>query len=130
MKYKLDENFGPSVPAPFQSRALDCQTVHQEGLTGADDRAVLAAAVAEGRILVTMDHDFANVVDYPPPTACGIAVINVPGQASRGLLASLLEAFVSACEQGTIRGKLWIVEPGRIREHQSEAIDDEESEQP
>ncbi|MBV9123405.1 MAG: DUF5615 family PIN-like protein [Planctomycetes bacterium] len=66
MKYKLDENFGPTIPAAFQQRGLDCQTVHGESLTGADDATVLAAAVAEDRILITMDHDFGNVVAYPP----------------------------------------------------------------
>lgn len=116
MKYKLDENLGPAVPPVFPAKGLDCQTVHGEGLAGADDSAVLAAAVAEGRILVTMDHDFGNVLAYPPQSTCGVAILNPPGAASRPLLAALLESFVDACEQGALRGKLWIVEPGRIRE--------------
>jgi predicted nuclease of predicted toxin-antitoxin system len=119
MKYKLDENFGPAVPPAFQQHGLDCQTVHGEGLAGADDATVLAAAVAEDRILVTLDHDFGNVVAYPLESTRGVAVINPPGRVSRGLLAVLLESFVVACEQGQLRGKLWIVEPGRIREHQA-----------
>ena len=35
------------------------------------------------------------------------------------LLANVLEAFLEACEKQLIRGKLWIIEPGRIREHRS-----------
>ena len=119
MKFKLDENFGPMVPPAFQKRGLDCQTVHGEGLTGAEDATVLAAAVAEDRTLVTMDHDFGNVLAYPPAATRGVAIINVPGRVSRGLLAALLESLLVACEQRQLRGRLWIVEPGRIREHQS-----------
>src|SRR5262245_44100360 len=99
MKYKLDENLGPAVPRLFLDKRLDCQTVHGEGLTGADDRVVLAAAVAEGRILVTMDRDFGNVLVYPPESTCGVAILNPPGGASRAILTSLLQSFVDACEK-------------------------------
>lgn len=44
MKFKLDENFGPTVLEIFKRRGVDCHTVHEEGLTGADDPDVLAAA--------------------------------------------------------------------------------------
>ena len=43
MKFKLDENFGPTVHEVFKRRGLDCVTVHDEALTGAEDSAVLAA---------------------------------------------------------------------------------------
>jgi predicted nuclease of predicted toxin-antitoxin system len=62
MKFKLDENFGPTVQTLIQNRGHDCQTVRQEKLSGAKDATVLAAAVAEQRILLTMDHDFGNVL--------------------------------------------------------------------
>jgi predicted nuclease of predicted toxin-antitoxin system len=119
MKYKRDENLGPGISPMFSDKGLDCQTVHGEGITGADDDAVLAAAVAEGRILVTMDHDFGNVPSFPPESTCGVAILNLPGSASRRLLATLMQSFVDAREQGALKGKLWIVEPGRIRERQS-----------
>jgi predicted nuclease of predicted toxin-antitoxin system len=119
MKYKLDENLGPVVPQVFLDKGLDCHTVDGEKLTGADDDAVLAAAVAEGRILVTMDHDFGNILAYPPESTTGVAILNPPGNVSRALLATLLQSFVDACEQGVLQGKLWIVEPGRIRERQA-----------
>lgn len=119
MKFKLDENFGPASSRVFQQRGLDFHTVHAEGLTGADDPTVLAAAIAEGRVLVTMDHDFGNVLAYPPESTSGVVVVSLPGRVSRRLLASVLESFLEACENQELRGKLWIVEPGRIREHQS-----------
>jgi predicted nuclease of predicted toxin-antitoxin system len=118
MKFKLDENFGPTIQAVFHQRGLDCHTVREERLAGADDATILKAAVSEGRILVTMDHDFNNVLRYPPEQTAGIAVISPPGKVSRTFLRAMVEAFVEELQKKTIRGKLWTVEPGRIREHE------------
>lgn len=120
MKFKLDENFGPSVLALFERRGLDCHTVRDESLSGAEDSAVLAAAVAEQRVLVTLDRDFTNILLYPPEGTAGVAVIQPGRRASRQLLAMMVDSFLAACEKQLIRGKLWIVEPGRIREHKTE----------
>lgn len=120
MKFKLDENFGRTVHEVFQRRGLDCHTVAEEKMSGATDASVLAAAVAEKRILVTMDRDFKNVLAYPPEATFGIAVVQPGRRASRALLAAMLDSFLSALEQKLIRGKLWIIEPGRIREHKTE----------
>jgi predicted nuclease of predicted toxin-antitoxin system len=120
MKFKLDENFGPTIQRVFEQRGLDCHTVQEENLREAGDEEVLKAAVVEGRILVTMDRDFSNVLRYPPKQTVGIAVISPPGKVSRAFLHSLVEAFVDQLQKKAIRGKLWTVEPGRIREHEPE----------
>lgn len=120
MKFKLDENFGPTVHEVFHRRGLDCHTVLEEGLAGADDPTVLAAAVAEQRIFVTLDRNFTNVLACPPEATYGIVVLQAGRRASRSLLAAMLDSFLFALEQKLIRGKLWIVEPGRIREHKTE----------
>ena len=80
---------------------------------GAEDPDVLAAAVAEDRILVTLDRDFTNVLIYPPEATAGVAVVQLGKRMSRTLLASVIDAFLTACEQNLIRGKLWIIEPGQ-----------------
>ncbi len=120
MKFKLDENLGPSIHEMFIRRGHDCFMVREQGLGGAVDARLWAAALSEDRILVTTDHDFGNVLRYPPSRTAGIAVLNPPGIASRALLRTLVEALLVALQQGSIRGKLWIVEPSRIREHESE----------
>jgi predicted nuclease of predicted toxin-antitoxin system len=132
MKFKLDENFGPTIQHVFQQRGLDCHTVQEENLHGAVDEEVLKAAVAEGRILVTMDRDFSNVLRYPPGQTAGIAVISPPGKASRALLRALVEVFVEELQKQAIRGRLWIVEPGRIREHEPDELPgwEEDEEEP
>ena len=71
MKFKLDENFGPTIQRVFQQRGLDYHTC-RKNLRGAVDEEVLKAAVAEGRILVTMDRDFSNVSDIHPIKRLGL----------------------------------------------------------
>jgi predicted nuclease of predicted toxin-antitoxin system len=119
MDIKLDENFGPSTQKLFLDAGHTCATVPDENLSGADDPEVLKAAVDEGRILVTMDHDFGNVLIYPPEKACGTVVINPPGRVSRTMLRRLIVSFLNVAADQDLHGKLWIVEPGRIRKHET-----------
>jgi predicted nuclease of predicted toxin-antitoxin system len=122
MNFKLDENLGPTVQEIFIRRGHDCRTVREQNLGGAVDALVLEAAVSEGRILVTTDHDFGNILIYPPSQTSGIAILSPPGEASRSLLRLLANALLSALEQKAIRGRLWIVEPARIREHEPDEL--------
>lgn len=119
MKFKLDENFGPSAKEVFDRRGFDSKMVIEEGLSGASDAVILDAAIREDRILVTMDLDFADILLYPPKDTRGIAVLRPIGKVTKRLLQTMLEALISALERGEPRGRLLIVEPGRIREHQA-----------
>lgn len=118
MRFKLDENFGASVQKIFEEAGHDSLTVRDENLHGAPDPEVFAAARREERTLVTMDHDFGNVLAYRHEEAAGVAVINPPGRASLPLLRLLIRTLLEAVKQNEIRGRLWIVEPDRIREHE------------
>ena len=119
MKFKLDENLGPSIQSLFHERGHDCATTREEGLGGSDDPELLKAAVVEGRIFVTNDHDFGNVLVYPPGDTAGIVVLNPPARVSLRLLRRLVLAMLDALSREDVSQRLWIVEPGRIREHQS-----------
>ncbi|MGH8932114.1 MAG: DUF5615 family PIN-like protein [Egibacteraceae bacterium] len=71
MRFKLDENLGCRTAALFRQAGHDIATVFDEKLNGAADDEVLAACVAEGRILVTLDLDFANPVRFDPALTPG-----------------------------------------------------------
>jgi predicted nuclease of predicted toxin-antitoxin system len=72
VKLLLDENLSPLHAVMLRSLGHDAVTVVEIDLGGADDSAVRAAAIASGRILVTLDGDFANVLRYPPAETPGI----------------------------------------------------------
>ena len=120
MKFKLDENFGTRTQHVFKVAGYDVQTVFQESLQGASDQRIYDVCCAEQRCLVTLDMDFANVTRFAPDRPGGIAVIRLPRNPSLSLLESLIRQLLHALDTITLDNKLWIVEPGRIRVHQSD----------
>jgi len=122
MRFKLDENFGRSIQIFLKEAGHNSHTVRDENLRGAPDHEVFAAAEREGRILITMDHDFGNIILYHHEDAFGVAVINPPGRPSLPLLRLLMQTLLEALKTDDIRGRLWIVEPGRIRQHEPREI--------
>jgi predicted nuclease of predicted toxin-antitoxin system len=120
MRFKLDENFGTRTQYIFKGTGHDVQTVREESLQGASDRRLYEVCCAEQRCLVTLDLDFADVMRFPPEKAGGIAVIRVPRNPSLPLLERLVRQFLHSVEQMPVEKKLWIVEVGRIRVHQTD----------
>jgi predicted nuclease of predicted toxin-antitoxin system len=55
----------------------DVVTVQELGLAGANDDAIIGRAVALGRVLLTRDMDFSNVLLYPPAQYLGIMVLKM-----------------------------------------------------
>ena len=55
MKIKLDENLPSTLVAVLQAAGHDVDTVPGEGIAGASDPQVWAAAQSAGRLLITQD---------------------------------------------------------------------------
>ncbi len=121
MKFKLDENFGTRTQQIFQGLGHDVQTVRTQGLLGSSDEDLFEVCRAEGRCLVTLDLDSADVTRFPPDRTSGIAVIRIPVNPSLRLLEELIRQFLQALSRRRVEKRLWIVEVGRIRIHQSTA---------
>jgi predicted nuclease of predicted toxin-antitoxin system len=117
MKWKLDENFGSRAAHLLRAAGHDAETVLQESLSGASDEALFRACVSEGRILLTLDIDFADVFRFPPHETAGIAVLRLPKQPSLALMESTVANLLRFLSSEPIQGRLWIVEPGRVRVH-------------
>lgn len=120
MKFKLDENFGTRTQELLQKAGHDVQTVRGEELQGSSDQELYKVCCSEKRCLVTLDLDFSNVTRFPPDSAHGIVVIRVPRNPSIDLLKQLVRQLIESVNQMSVEKKLWIVEVGRIRVHQSE----------
>ena len=71
MKIKLDENIPGAVAELMRAREFDVDTVLEESLGGRSDPDVLAAATAEGRLLLTLDRGFGDVRSYLPAATPG-----------------------------------------------------------
>ena len=117
MKWKLDENFGLRTVHLLLDAGHDAETVLQENLSGASDEALFEVCVSEDRCLLTLDIDFADVLRFPPQRTAGIAVLRLPKNPSLRLLETVVGNLLRFLAVETIRGRLWIVEPGRVRVH-------------
>jgi predicted nuclease of predicted toxin-antitoxin system len=117
VKIKVDENVGTSGIDLLRQAGQDVMTVREQGLAGAADEVIFQACVAEGRALITLDHDFGQVPRFPPQQAAGIVVLELGGPASLRGLHDRLRDFLSLAAVRSVSGELWIVEPGRVRIH-------------
>jgi predicted nuclease of predicted toxin-antitoxin system len=117
MKFKLDENIGRRGLELLRDAAHDVATVRDEGLAGADEETLFAAVVNEGRVLITLDYDFAQVLRFPPERTPGIVVLELGGRASLPALLDRLRSLLATLELHPLAGRLWIIEPGRVRMH-------------
>lgn len=118
MKFKLDENFGKRIKELFIEQGYDTETIFDEKLQGSDDKTVFDTCVKEKRCLVTLDLDFSDVINFPPEHSNGIVVIRAAAQLSFQLINMLVKQFLRTVKSEDLKGKLWIVEPNRIRIHQ------------
>jgi predicted nuclease of predicted toxin-antitoxin system len=110
VRIKLDENFDVRLAAPLAAAGHDVDTVRDEGLAGSGDATIYATCLTTGRVLITLDIDFANPFRFPPEPTKGIVVVRPPKPVLTAIRATLLSVLPQLRADA-----LWIVEPGRIR---------------
>ena len=103
------------------------ETVFTEGLGGGRDEFIFEACIQEDRCLPTLDLDFADVVRFPAHKTAGNAVLRLPKGASLRLLEKFVKDLLSMLDAEPITGRLWIVEPGRIRVHENTGAEPDEA---
>ena len=93
MKIKLDENIGTRGSELLAERAHDVSTVRDQKLSGAPDENIFAVCAAEGRVLVTLDRDFGEVLRFPPEQSAGIVILDLGPRAVRSDCWTACEIF-------------------------------------
>ena len=114
MKLKIDENLPSECAGILRDGGFEADTVADERLTGVEDSAIAVRTRAEGRVLITLDLDFANIRAYPPAEYAGIIVLRSKRQDKHAVLA-LVHRVALVLTNRAPAGELWIVEPDRIR---------------
>lgn len=114
MKFKIDENLPEESAGYFRSRGFDCHSVFDESISGFPDASIASVCQAEDRILITLDVDFANIMNYPPTDYPGIIVLRLRRQDKVSLMA-FLPRVVDLLGREEIAGRLWIMDEGRTR---------------
>jgi predicted nuclease of predicted toxin-antitoxin system len=114
VKFKLDENLPTELVADLAERGHDADTVMDEQLRGAPDPAVVAAANATSRMLLTLDKGIANLQRYPIGPSAGGVLFRPDTLGRRAVLAFVRERLPQILELN-LSGKLTVVGPNRIR---------------
>ncbi len=114
MRFKIDENLHEDVAKLLAASGHDCHTVHEEGLRGAADDELANRCRTEGRALVTLDLDFADIRTYPPASQPGLIVLRVTMQ-SRPHILTVMSQVVALLATEPISQRLWIVSEAGVR---------------
>jgi len=120
MKLKLDENLGKSVKNFLVDKGFNVDDVYDEKIQGADDNAIFQKCISDGRCLITLDTDFCNVLRFPFDKSEGIIVFRSYGTHTPSLLKEMTAYMIAALNDNELKGKLWIIEPGRVRIHEQD----------
>ena len=114
MKFKVDENLPVEAAELLRSAGHDAVTVTDQGLRGWIDPGIAAICQAEGRVIVSLDVDFADVQTYPPGDFPGILVLRLKRQDTPNVVQALGRAM-RLFRFESLEARLWIVEENRVR---------------
>ena len=114
MKFKLDENLPVSSAAILARAGHDVDTVGEEGLSGAPDPEVVAAATAAGRVLISLDVGLADIRAYSPGSHAGIVVLRLTDQ-SAAAVSKALSDLAAAAAADSLAGVVAVLQRGLLR---------------
>ena len=114
MRFKIDENLPNDVAAVLTRSGHDVATVHGQGLVGAGDDTIGAVSQREGRILITLDLDFADIRTFRLEQSPGLVVIRAKIQEARHVLR-IIEKLIPMLGREPLSGSLWIVDETSVR---------------
>ena len=115
MKIKLDENLSKHLKTIFKEDAHEVDTVEEENLTGQPDEVIYATCRREQKVLITLDHDFGNILRFPLNQMEGIVLLEPPNPHLDEDIIRLSRIVSKELKTRPIREILWIVQPDRIR---------------
>ena len=114
MTVKLDENLPVEAADLLREAGHDAATVLDQEMGGVADPHIAATCRREGRALVTLDTDVADIRTYPPGEHPGLLVLRLRRQSKPHVLDALRRVLPLMAAEA-IHGRLWIVEEERVR---------------
>jgi predicted nuclease of predicted toxin-antitoxin system len=102
------------VAAWLRAQGHDAVHLREVGLQALGDRAVLAKAVAEKRVVLTFDLDFADIAAAAGEARVAVILFRLRS-AQTARVIDRLQAVLRSAAQALEKGAIVIVESGRVR---------------
>jgi predicted nuclease of predicted toxin-antitoxin system len=114
MKLKLDENLSRHLRESLSTLGHDVTTAADERLLSQPDKVVAAAARREGRVLLTLDVEFADLREHPPGSHPGIILFR-PKSYGPLTVNRLVSGLVREADLASLAGCVVVVDRSRVR---------------
>ncbi len=114
MKFLLDADVPRSIGSMLISQGHDVIDIRDIKPPGTSDTQIYHLIKEQGRILITRDLDFSNILLYPPPSNAGIIVLRTH-LFSVSELVKIVEDIVTRFSSSELIGSLLIARKGYYR---------------
>ena len=116
MRFKVDESVHLEIADLLRRRGYDALTVFDQGFRGRSDRDIADLSQSEGRVLISLDLDFSNILMFPPEKYPGLIVLRLRKK-SRSAVRRVVTRVIDHLDKEPLSGQLWVVDEHRIRIH-------------
>jgi predicted nuclease of predicted toxin-antitoxin system len=110
----LDENLSPQQAAVLREQGHDAVAAVEVGLSGEPDTQVREFAIREGRVLITLDADFADMLRFPPAGTPGVLRLKIHPPTEAAIRAQI-QLALQRLKEADLKGCLAIVHKGIVR---------------
>ena len=115
MRIVIDEDLPRSLGESLGKLGWEVYDIRDCGLRGKPDKAIMRFAIRRKAVLLSGDFDFANILDFPTESHYGVIILHFPNELSNDFFIKEATKSLKILSQRTIKHKLVIIEPGKIR---------------
>ena len=116
MHFLIDEDLPRSTGNLLSLNKHQFTDIRDGHLRRASDAENAIYAQKNKLCILTGDMGFADIRNYPPEQYYSLVVLHIQAGATSATILNLLQSFITASDiVNQIKGKLAIVEPGRVR---------------
>ena len=114
MRFLVDMNLAIEVAVWLRAQGHDAVHLRELGLQELGDQAVLAKAIAEKRVVLTFDLDFADIATAAGEARIAVILFRLRSAQATRVIDRLREVLTSA-PRALEKGAVVIVEEARVR---------------
>lgn len=115
MRAVVDEDLPRSLGATLVALDFEVLDIRDWGLRGKPDEEIFHFAQEHHAILFSGDIGFANTIEFPLGSHCGIVILRFPNELSTETINSIVGGLLAKISPQDYGGNLIILSPRRLR---------------